>query len=304
MVNAGAISGSVGAIIDEAGSVLAALAVFFASLALAAFRVGRMDGLIPPVPMQLPSQQDRTGPLESLLTRIGKSPVARTVGQRATLEGRLLLAGEPASVEAVLGAKVMASIGAAALVAILGMATGLSVALLALGVPIVLAATRAPDFVLARRARTRDRRIAAQVPDLAELLVATTGAGLNPPLAFRRSAEVLEGPLGEELRVAVRGLDLGAEWRTVLDELADRTGDPSMRRLVRAMGRSQRLGTPLASALHSVADDLRNERQARAEEAARRAPVKMLFPLVFLILPAFLLLTVGPVLLATLRSLR
>jgi tight adherence protein C len=304
MVKTGAIHGSAGAMIADAGSVLVALAVFFASLALSAFRVGRMDRLIRPVPMRLPSRQGKTGPLESLLTRIGKSAVARTVGQRARLEGRLLVAGEPASVEAVLGAKVMASIGGAALVAISGMAAGLSVPLLALSVPIVLAATRAPEFVLARRARTRQRRIASQVPDLAELLVATTGAGLNPPLAFRRSAEVLEGPLGEELRVAVRGLDLGAEWRTVLDEVADRTGDPSLRRLVRAMGRSQRLGTPLASALHSLAEDLRNERQSRAEDAARRAPVKMLFPLVFLILPAFLLLTVGPVLLATIRSLR
>lgn len=209
MANAGVIHGSAGAMIDDAGSVLAALAVFFAFLALSAFRVGRMDGLIRRVQMQLPSEQGKTRPVESLLTRIGKSSVARTIGQRARLEERLLLAGEPASVEAVLGAKVMASIGVAALVAVLGVAAGLSVALLALSVPMVLAATRAPDFVLARRARTRQRRIAAQVPDLAELLVATTGAGLNPPLAFRRSAEVLEGPLGEELRVALRGWILG-----------------------------------------------------------------------------------------------
>ena len=53
-----------------------------------------------------------------------------------------------------------------------------------------------------------------------------------------------------------------------------------------------------------MAEDLRADRRARAEEAARRAPVKMLFPLVFLVLPAFLLLTVGPVVLATVRSLR
>ena len=66
---------------------------------------------------------------------------------------------------------------------------------------------------------------------------------------------------------------------------------------------NKRLGTSLGSTLRSVAEDLRGERRARAEELARRAPIKMLFPLVFLILPAFLLLTVGPVLVATLRSL-
>jgi tight adherence protein C len=122
-------------------------------------------------------------------------------------------------------------------------------------------------------------------------------------VALRRSAEILDGPLGEEVRAAVRRLDLGTPWRTAIEELAERTGDLSIHRLVRAMARSQRLGTALSSALHNVAEDLRNERHAGAEELARRAPVKMLFPLVFLILPAFLLLTVGPVLLATIRSL-
>ena len=76
-----------------------------------------------------------------------------------------------------------------------------------------------------------------------------------------------------------------------------------LRRLAVSLGRSQRLGTSVGSTLRSVAEDLRADRRARAEEAARRAPVKMLFPLVFLILPAFLLLTVGPVVLATVRSL-
>jgi tight adherence protein C len=245
----------------------------------------------------------KAGSLESFLARIGKASQVRGFGDRASLERRLQLSGAAASPERVLGLKIFGATVIVVFAVALAIAAGFSLVVLAVCLPITLAAYRAPDFALARRARARQRKIAAQVPDLAELLVATTGSGLNPSLAFRRSAEVLDGPLGEELRVAVRGLDLGAAWRTLIDELAARTGDPSLHRLVRAMGRSQRLGTPLASALHSVAEDLRNERQARAEETARRAPVKMLFPLVFLILPAFLLLTVGPVLLATLRSL-
>jgi tight adherence protein C len=69
------------------------------------------------------------------------------------------------------------------------------------------------------------------------------------------------------------------------------------------MERSHRVGASVRGSLKALVDDLRAERRARAEERARRAPVKMLFPLVFLILPAFLLLTVGPVLLSTVRSL-
>jgi tight adherence protein C len=285
----------------DAGSVFAALAVFVASLALSA-RLG-LEGLVPPSPLQAMSSRENARAFKSVLRRLGRTSVARKLGHRARLDERLQLAAATDSADEVLGLKLLASTVVAALFLTLGIAADSSAAILALCIPIAVAALRAPDFLLARRARARQRRIAVQVADLAELLVATTGAGLNPPLAFRRSAEVLDGALGEELRVAVRGLDLGATWRSVLDDLALRTGDPSLQRLVRAMGRSQRLGTPLASALRTVAEDLRNERQARAEETARRAPVKMLFPLVFLILPAFLLLTVGPVLLATLRSL-
>lgn len=166
------------------------------------------------------------------------------------------------------------------------------------------AAYRGPDIALARRARSRQADIERRVPDLVELLVAITEAGLAPAMAFRRSAEVLVGALGDEVRLAVDEIDLGLPWRTAMERLVGRTDVPSLRRLVSALARSNRLGTPIRSTLRSVADDLRADRRAKAEEAARRAPVKMLFPLVFLILPAFLLLTVGPVVLATVHSLR
>ena len=166
-----------------------------------------------------------------------------------------------------------------------------------------LVGLRLPGMALARIAKRRRAAIGARVPDLVELLVTTTQAGLSPALAFRRSGELIPGPLGEDVRAAVKQMDLGVPWSQALGGLVERTGEPSLRRLARALARSGRLGTSVNSTLRSVAEDLRGERQARAEELARRAPVKMLFPLVFLVLPAFLLLTVGPVLLATLRSL-
>lgn len=286
----------------DAGSALAAVAFWFAASALCA-RVDITEQLFSAVASHSNSDGHGSGSVKSLLSRIGRTRLAGRFPGQARLRRRLELAGAVVSMEAVLGTRVVAAVVATALVVLLGIGAKFSAVLLALAMPAGLAASRLPDFVIARRAHRRQVRMSARVADLAEILVATTGAGLNPSLAFRRSAEVLEGPLGEELRAAVRGLDLGAPWRTVLDELAVRTGDVSIGRLVRAMGRSQRLGTSLTSALQNVAEDLRTERQARAEELARRAPVKMLFPLVFLILPSFLLLTVGPVLLATLRSL-
>ncbi|HXF58005.1 MAG TPA: type II secretion system F family protein, partial [Actinomycetota bacterium] len=143
-----------------------------------------------------------------------------------------------------------------------------------------------------------------QVPDLASLLVVGAEAGLSPPAAFRRAARALAPPLGEEVRRAVSEMDLGLAWPDALQALAGRAGSPGLGRLVRSLLRSHRSGVALGPALRAQSEELRAEQRARAEERARRAPVALLFPLVFLILPAFLLLTVGPVLLATLRALR
>jgi tight adherence protein C len=291
-----------GAAFAEAGPALAALALLSALSGITRLGFDSASSLIPAFSAQTPPR-NRTAVLRPALARIGRTSVAAKLGNRARVSRRLSQAGELTSIDVVQGLGLIAGLTASALM-VLGSALSHSVVpSLLMSLPIGFAAARLPELALARRARRRQQRIGSRVADLAELLVATTGAGLNPPLALKRSADVLEGPLGDELRMAMRAVELGAPWRTVLDELAARTGDQSILRLVRAMGRSQRLGTPLASALHNVAEDLRTERRARAEELARRAPVKMLFPLVFLILPAFLLLTVGPVLLATLRTL-
>ena len=139
--------------------------------------------------------------------------------------------------------------------------------------------------------------------EFVELLLAATEAGLPPAAAVQRSAELVRGPLGEELQRAGHEIALGLDWRAALEQVCFRTDAPSLGKLMSALSRAHRLGTSAQSSLRAIADELRTEHRTRAEEVARQAPVKMLFPLVFLILPAFLLLTVGPVLLATIRSL-
>ena len=114
----------------------------------------------------------------------------------------------------------------------------------------------------------------------------------------------MSGPLVEELASVVRAVDLGARWREELRRAADRISLPDLRRAVSALTRTESLGSSLSEAMSDLAHDVRASRRARANERARTAPVKMLFPLVFLVLPAFLLLTVVPVLLSTLQSIR
>jgi tight adherence protein C len=254
-----------------------------------------------------PATDDRAGHRRSLtrvtthvLERVGRIRAVREISGSSRMVRRLELAGLASSADAVVGLGATAGAG----LALLGLA-GASTAPTTLALcPIgLLVCARGPSTVLAKHARRRQDRISMAVPSMVEVMVAATEAGLGPALAFRRTAEVLGGPIGDELRLTAREVDLGLPWETALHRLAGRTDVPSLRGLVAALTRSSKLGTSLASTLRRVADDLRRERRARAEELARKAPIKMLFPLVFLILPAFLLLTVGPVLLATIRSL-
>ena len=234
------------------------------------------------------------------LVRFGTSRVGKKIPRRA-LQRRAVLAGDASPIEFIVGLKLALALGAAGLVAL----SALVIPPLGMTSPLAAAAAfQLPDMMLAKSARARLARMSDQVPELADLLLIMAEAGLSPVVAFRRAAEVLPQPLGSELEAVIRRLELGVPWRSALADVADRTGLQPLKRLTRALTRSQRLGASLAPVLRKLADDLRRERRAEAETAARQAPVKMLFPLVFLILPAFLLLTVGPVVLSTIRSLQ
>jgi tight adherence protein C len=157
----------------------------------------------------------------------------------------------------------------------------------------------------AARADARRRRaMDAEIPQLLDLLAAGSAAGLSAVVGLQRSVSVLRGPLGTELKTSLDAVDLGARWREELAAVTERLALPELRRAVTVLSRTETLGTSLTEATRELAADVRRSRRAAVAERARTAPVKMLFPLVFLVLPAFLLLTVVPVLLTTVQSIR
>jgi pilus assembly protein TadC len=165
-----------------------------------------------------------------------------------------------------------------------------------------LAAAAAPSVLVSRAARHRVRAADSAIPQLLDLLSAGTAAGLPAMTVLARAARTVRGPLAEELASVLVAVDHGAPWRSELEAMAARLGLPDLRRVVATIGRSERLGSNLSRSLRDLAADVRAARRAGATERARAAPVKMLFPLVLLVLPAFLLLTVVSVLLVSLRS--
>jgi tight adherence protein C len=159
---------------------------------------------------------------------------------------------------------------------------------------------------LLRRRRARRRREAAvrrTLPEVADLLVVAVGAGCTVHLAVAAVARRATGPVAAELRRVVDEVALGRRFADALAEVPERVGE-AVRPLIAALVAAERYGGPLIERLVRLADDARADGRRRAEEAARRVPVTLLFPLVFCTLPAFALLTVAPLLAGGLRSLR
>lgn len=135
------------------------------------------------------------------------------------------------------------------------------------------------------------------LPEAIDLLSILVTAGLNLNLALPRMASKLKGVLGEEMKKTCHQIDLGIGRRQALKDLADRNNSARLRSFVLSITQAERYGTPISEVLKVQSQEARLMRRQQAEELARKAPIKLLFPLVFLILPSFLVLTVGPVLL-------
>ena len=239
------------------------------------------------------ARSGRSSPLVSvgglLRARRSRSRIASRLGDPS-----------PEAVDAVLGVKAITSVS--------GAVAGLVFAPGGLVPPVVtllaVAGWRLPDFILARRERARRARAAAAVPELLDLVAVSATAGLTPRLALDRVGGAIAGPLGDEMASARRSVELGETWPVALRRTAERLGLRDLMRLSSTLERSGRLGSPVAERIRILAREVRAERRSREEERARRAPVTMLFPLVFLILPAFGLAAVVPTILVATRGIR
>jgi tight adherence protein C len=151
-----------------------------------------------------------------------------------------------------------------------------------------------PRFVVQRKARSRSERIEDDLPDLIDLLVVTVEAGLSLSASLAAASRRIEGPLGDELRLAMQEQRMGLPVSDVLHHMLDRADNPSMRSFVRSLVQGETLGVSIGTILRNLADEMRKRRRARAEERAGKAPIKMLFPLIFLIFPALFIVLLAP----------
>ena len=152
-----------------------------------------------------------------------------------------------------------------------------------------------PVTVLQIVVGSRKMAIWKKLADAFDLITVSVEAGLGLDAALRQVAEKLRGPLAEEIGQVLREVGMGRPRREALEDMAARCQVRELETFVHAIIQAEQLGTSLGRVLRAQALSLRVRRRQRAQELARRAPVKLVFPLVLLIMPTFFIITLGPV---------
>jgi tight adherence protein C len=158
----------------------------------------------------------------------------------------------------------------------------------------LLAGWTLPMTFLRRRAEARVEEIERELPELIDLLVLTVEAGIGFGSSLQMATARMTGALGDELRLTLQEQSLGLSIHEALRHMLARCDTPSMRSFVRSMVQGEALGVSIGEILRSLASETRKRRRAAAEEKAQKAPVKLLFPLVFLIFPPIFIVLLYP----------
>lgn len=140
----------------------------------------------------------------------------------------------------------------------------------------------------------RTELVRRELPDAIDLLTISVEAGLAFDAALAQVARSSDGPLAKELFRVLQEMQLGTGRLDALRALADRTDVEELRIFVAAMVQADTFGIPIANVLRVQSKEMRVKRSQRAEEKAQQVPVKILFPLIFCILPALFIVVMGP----------
>jgi tight adherence protein C len=227
---------------------------------------------------------------------VGRAAIARA-GTLTPMPSRELASAGfyRVTVEAFHGYRVLAAVILPSLVMLEAIAGGksgaLAVALAALAA--VFCWVLVGAFVR-HRSEIRLNAVDRELPELIDVLIATLEAGLGFAGSLQLVAGRFEGPLGDELRLAQQEQRMGLATNQALGHILERSDTPAVRSFVRAVVQGETLGVSIGTMMRNLALEMRTRRRQAAQERVQKAPLKMLFPLIFLIFPAMLIVLLYP----------
>jgi tight adherence protein C len=162
-----------------------------------------------------------------------------------------------------------------------------------------------PTFFVRSRLRARQKEVQLALPDMLDMLVVCVEAGLGLNQALVRVSDEIDhvsGVMSEHLTMVNLEMRAGTPREEALKNFAERTGLPDIRSLVSMLVQTDRFGTSVADALRVHSETMRTKRRQRAEEAAAKTTIKLVFPLVLFVFPAMFVVVIGPSALAIFRT--
>ncbi len=252
-----------------------------------------------PASMQAELQPDFSqrvvNPLLGKLASLGRRLTPSDNAER--LREKLDAAGNPPGVttDRLTAFKGAGFLGALLLALLVTMALGVSfMPTLAICVAAALAGYYAPNLWLYQKAYDRAEQMRRDLPDALDLLTISVEAGLGFDAALAQVARNTEGPLAQELARLLQEMQLGAGRSEALRSLGERSSLPELKNFVTSMVQADAFGIPIGRVLRVQGKEMRDKRRQRAEELAQKVPVKILFPLIFCILPTLFITVMGP----------
>jgi tight adherence protein C len=234
-------------------------------------------------------------PLMGRLTGLGRRLTPADNSER--LRAKLDAAGNPPGMttDRLTAFKGGGFVGALLLGLVLTSLMGLSLMpTLAICVAAALAGYYAPNLWLYQKAHDRAAQTQRDLPDALDLLTISVEAGLGFDAALSQVARNTTGPLAQELARVLQEMQLGAGRSEALRSLAQRSSLPELKNFVTSMVQADAFGIPIGRVLRVQGKEMRDKRRQRAEEMAQKVPVKILFPLIFCILPTLFIAVMGP----------
>lgn len=233
-------------------------------------------------------------PAMERLTQAGRRLTAKdqTDGMRRKLD----LAGNPTGwdVDRVIAFKALGALVGAVLGALIGLALGNPLVAIGLGIGLMFGGFFAPNIVLYQVAYNRTERMRRELPDALDLMTISVESGLSFDAAVAQVSKNTTGPLAEEFFRVLQEMQIGTGRADAIRALGERTDLPELRGFTTAMLQADAFGIPIANVLRVQAREMRVKRSQRAEELAQKVPVKILFPLIFCILPPLFIAILGP----------